>query len=219
MSDTIRGMIFDLDGVIVDTARYHFESWVKISQELGFELTDKVEESLKGISRMDSLDIVLSEGGITCDEIEKKNLAKKKNDWYLESLEDLERDVILEGVIPFLDKVKFNKIPMAIGSASKNATTILNRLGMAHYFVSIVDGNKVKHTKPDPEVFINAARDLQLEENACVVFEDSQKGIKAALQGGFRVIGIGEKSVLTEAEAVIPSFVGIEVTDILTFLN
>ncbi len=219
MSKEIKGIIFDLDGVLVDTAKYHFKSWIKLSAELGFELTPVVEEKLKGISRMDSLNIVLESGGISCSEEEKKAMAEKKNTWYLDSLEGLDNDVILEGVLSFLDAVKSHNIPMAVGSASKNATTILSRLDMTDYFVSIIDGNHVQKTKPDPEVFVNAARDLQLEEASCLVFEDSQKGILAAKTGGFRVIGIGEKTALKEAEAVISGFQGVKVEDVMALLN
>lgn len=219
MSKEIKGIIFDLDGVLVDTAKYHFRSWIKLSDELGFQLTPAIEERLKGISRMDSLNIVLESGGIQCTEEEKKAMAEKKNNWYLESLKGLEKDVILEGVLSFLNAVKSKNIPMAVGSASKNATTILRRLDMTHYFVSIIDGNHVLKTKPDPEVFVNAARDLQLEEASCLVFEDSQKGILAAKTGGFRVIGIGEKAALNEAEAVISGFLGVKIEDVIALLN
>jgi len=218
MSKETKGVIFDLDGVLVDTAKYHFRSWIRLSRELGFELDHKVEERLKGISRMDSLEIVLAEGGITnFNQEEKERLTAQKNTWYLESLEGLDRDVILDGVITFLEKLKAKKIPIAVGSASRNATTILHKLDMAHYFVSIVDGNHVIHTKPNPEVFINAARDLQLSEKDCTVFEDSQKGIKAAKEGGFRVIGVGDEKNLNEAEFVIKGFEGLEVADIMAF--
>ncbi len=215
----IKGFIFDLDGVIVDTAKYHFLSWVRLADKLGFELNTQVEERLKGISRMDSLNIVLEEGGIEATEDEKIQLAKQKNDWYLESLKDLDDSVVLEGVIPFLESLKAEGIPLAVGSASRNATRILHKLEMQHYFRSIVDGNMVIKTKPDPEVFINAARDLQFREDHCIVFEDSKKGIKAAKTGGFKVIGIGKKDVLTEADTVIEHFIGHNYRSILDLYN
>lgn len=216
----IQACIFDLDGVLVDTARYHFKSWVKLCDELlGFSLDIKIEEQLKGISRMDSLNIVLSQGGIQKTEEEKKALTKIKNDWYLESLKNLDNSVVLPGVIPFLNTLKADGIPLAVGSASRNARTILTKLGMDKYFVSIVDGNDVIHTKPNPEVFINAARNLQLAESSCVVFEDSKKGLQAAKTGGFRTVGIGHEEVLTEAEAVIPNFKIQNFQSILSLLN
>lgn len=208
-----------MDGVLVDTAKYHFKSWEKIADKLGFHLNEKVEEQLKGISRMDSLEIVLKEGNISCTKEEKVALAKQKNDWYLDSLKNLDDSVVLSGVIPFLNSLKEEKIPLAVGSASKNATLILERLGMTSYFISIVDGNLVIKTKPDPEVFMNAARDIQLKETDCVVFEDSQKGIIAAKTGKFKVIGIGNPSVLRMADAVIPSFNGYDFSSIISLLD
>ncbi len=213
------GFIFDLDGVLVDTAKYHFRSWQRIADSLDFTLDTEVEEQLKGISRMDSLNIVLKEGGLTRTDEEKFKLTEKKNNWYLESLRDLDDSVVLSGVPAFLENIKSLDVPMAVGSASRNATLILERLGMTHYFRSIVDGNMVMKTKPDPEVFINAARNLQIKESNCIIFEDSQKGIKAANTGGFRVIGIGSPEKLTEAEAVIPGFENQNYESILALLN
>ncbi len=212
----IRGIIFDLDGVLVDTAKYHFRSWIRISEHLGFKLNPNLEEQLKGISRMDSLNIVLDSEGISKSEDEKLELAKMKNDWYLQSLEDLNDSVVLPGVKEFLNELSEMGIAMAVGSASKNATRILHKLDMASYFVSIVDGNLVEQTKPHPEVFLNAARDLQLPENECLVFEDSQKGLIAAKAGGFYSVGIGDEEVLKEADLVISGFDGRRFAEILT---
>jgi len=214
-----RGIIFDLDGVLVDTAKYHFKSWEKIADSLGFEIEKEIEEQLKGISRMDSLEIVLNQGGINCSPEEKIELAEKKNNWYLESLKDLDDSVVLPGVTPFLDGLRSLKVPLAVGSASKNATLILERLAMTFYFVCVIDGTMVTKTKPDPEVFINASRNLQLKESDCIVFEDSQKGIVAAKTGGFKVIGIGQPSNLDKADAVIPDFRGQDYLSILALLN
>jgi len=215
----IKGLIFDLDGVLIDTAKYHFRSWIKLADTLGFTLNDKIEEQLKGISRMNSLEIVLKQGNITCSEEEKIKMAAQKNDWYLESLSDVDDKVILDGVIPFIEYSAAKNIPMAVGSASKNASFLLEKLGMTHYFKSIVDGNMVRKTKPDPEVFINAARNLQLREEHCMIFEDSNKGIQAALTGGFQVIGIGKRENLAEAHEVIPSFVGHNYDSVVALLN
>ncbi len=214
-----RGFIFDLDGVLVDTARYHFKSWQRIAESLNFTLDTDVEEQLKGISRMDSLNIVLREGGLSKTGEEKLELTEKKNNWYLESLRDLDNKVVLAGVSAFLENLKSLDVPMAVGSASRNAALILGRLRMTHYFQSIVDGNMVKNTKPNPEVFINAARNLQIKESDCIVFEDSQKGIKAANTGEFRVIGIGSPEKLDKAEAVIPGFQNQNFESILALLN
>lgn len=215
----IKGFIFDLDGVIVDTARYHFMSWKKLAGTLGFDLDDKIEERLKGISRMHSLEIVLDAGKIESSQEEKVKMAAQKNDWYLDSLKDVDDSVVLPGVFPFLEGLKTGGYKLAVGSASKNATTLLTRLDMTDYFVTIIDGNMVEKTKPDPEVFINAARDLQIREDHCMVFEDSVKGIKAAIKGGFNVIGIGQETILGEADAVIPSFLDHDYESIISLLS
>ena len=212
----IRGVIFDLDGVLVDTAKYHFRSWIKTSEYLGFKLNPNLEEQLKGISRMDSLQIVLDSVGLLKSEAEKIELARLKNDWYLESLKQVNDSVILPGVKDFIGDLSQKGIPMAVGSASKNASRILKKLNLSRFFVSIVDGNLVKHTKPHPEVFLNAARDLQIPEDECLVFEDSQKGLLAAKAGGFHSVGIGDIDVLKEADIVISGFNGISFGEILT---
>jgi len=215
----VKGFIFDLDGVLVDTAKYHFRSWQRISDSLGFSLDNKVAEQLKGSNRTASLEIVLDAGNIKATENEKTVLAKKKNNWYLDSLKNLDHSVVLPGVSDLLNQLANKGIPMAVGSASRNATIILERLGMSHYFRSIIDGNMVMRFKPDPEVFTSVARDLQLREDQCVIFEDSQKGIRAANEGGFRVIGIGSETHLNQANAVIPSLVDQNYQSILALLD
>jgi len=195
--------IFDMDGVLVDTADYHFESWRKLADHLGFVLADDMKEHLKGISRMASLAIVLDNGGIQVEETEKENLASLKNEWYIESLNEVGDEVVLPGVVNFLHHLRDIGVKFAVGSASRNAAITLKCLGLDDLFVSIVDGNDVLHTKPNPEVFRNAARDLQYKEADCIVFEDSQKGIKAAKAGGFFCVGIGDRNALKAADIVI----------------
>jgi len=211
--------IFDLDGVLVDTARYHFLSWIKLSNALNFEIDPLIEEELKGISRMRSLEIVLKAGGVEATEAEKVRYAEQKNKWYLESLVGLSDKVILPGVIELLEELKELGIKMAVGSSSKNAAFLLEGLEMTEYFVSIVDGLKVLHDKPHPEVFLNAARDLQMAPEKIIVFEDSIKGLKAAITGGFLHVGIGNPKILEEASHVIPNFQKIKFRDITMALG
>lgn len=198
--------IFDLDGVLVDTADYHYDTWKRVAKELGHSIGDTLVEQLKGISRMSSLDIVLNHLGVVIDSVEKHRLADLKNKWFIENLEDLNHSVVLPGVLDFIHSLRETNIDCAVGSASKNAARILKKLGMDSLFVSIVDGNDVRHTKPNSEVFLNAARDLQYMESDCIVFEDSTKGLTAANSGGFHTVGVGDPTVLKEAGVVINSF-------------
>ena len=207
--------IFDMDGVLVDTASYHFETWHRLAQELGFELSKDLGEQLKGISRRASLDIVLEAGGITATESEKSEMAHKKDVWFHENLEGMGREVVLPGVIDLLDELTEQGLPLAVGSASRNAATLLHKLDLAHYFISITDGNSLRRTKPHPEVFLCAARDLQTLESQCVIFEDSIKGVKAAKVGGFPCIGVGDPEVLKMADRVISGFEGLNFSQIL----
>ncbi|MCA9018451.1 MAG: HAD-IA family hydrolase, partial [Planctomycetaceae bacterium] len=158
---------------------------------------------------------ILEEGGITLDEEEKNRLAGVKNEWYVDRINQMDQTEILEGVLPFLEDVKAAGCKIALGSASKNAGTIIDILKIRHYFDSIIDGNKTTRTKPDPQVFELAAEEMGLKPEECIVFEDAEKGIEAALNGGFRAVGIGKPEVLTEAELVIPNFMGRNLDSIL----
>ncbi|MBT8189688.1 MAG: beta-phosphoglucomutase [Bacteroidia bacterium] len=212
----INACIFDLDGVLVDTARYHFLSWRKLASELHFTIEDEIEEQLKGISRMDSLEIILENGGYQASLEEKVEFARLKNEWYLDSINHMDEHETLPGVNDFLDELKKNNIGMAVGSASKNALTIIDKVHLDQYFKIIVDGNMVSKTKPDPEVFLTAAKSLDVKPENCIVFEDSYKGIEAANSGGFYSVGVGLESNLPNANFVIPGFNNLNLEDILT---
>jgi beta-phosphoglucomutase len=169
----IKACIFDLDGVIVDTAKYHFIAWRNIARNLGFEFTEIHNERLKGVSRMRSLEILLEVGGIVLDEKTKEILAKRKNDEYLEYITRMKADEILPGAKQFLEELRQKGILTALGSASKNSMTILNRLQISLLFDAIIDGNKVTKAKPDPEIFLKGAEELGIPAVNCVVFEDA----------------------------------------------
>ena len=158
----IKVCIFDLDGVVVDTAKYHFIAWRKLANELGFEFTVEENERLKGVSRMDSLNILLEIGKKTYDEETKIKLAEKKNNWYVEYITKMDESEILPGVKEFMTLLKTENIKIALGSVSKNAMSILNNIHLTEYFDSIIDGTKVSNAKPDPEVFLNAAKELKV---------------------------------------------------------
>lgn len=196
--------IFDLDGVIVDTATYHYEAWKRLANSLGFDFSHEQNEQLKGISRMDSLELVLGWGNTQKTEAEKIQLAGQKNAWYLELVAQMKPDEILPGVRQFIENLKASGIRIALGSASKNSAEILERTGISDFFDVIVDGNSVARSKPDPEVFSRGAELLGLAPEYCVVIEDAAAGIEAARRAGMKVIGIGDPQVLKNADLVIP---------------
>ncbi len=202
----IKACLFDLDGVIVDTARYHFIAWKEMAAELGFDFTEQENELLKGVSRMRSLDILLKLGNINMSEKEKLHLAKNKNERYLEYVNKMTEEEILPGISGFLDDLRLHGMLNALGSASKNAPLILDRIHLSEKFDVIVDGNAVSKAKPDPEVFLRCAELLKVEPEECLVFEDAQAGIDAALNGRMKVIGVGSPENLSFADHIIPGF-------------
>ena len=193
-----KAFIFDLDGVIVDTAKYHYLAWQKIANELNIEFTLEHNELLKGVSRVRSLDIILELGKIEASQEDKNRWLFQKNEDYLSYLVDMNESEILSGVFTILKFLKENNQPIALGSASKNARPILEKTGLLSYFDAIVDGNDVTNAKPDPEVFLIAAKLLETKPEDAIVFEDSVAGIQAANIGKMTSIGIGEdrKSVV-----------------------
>ena len=196
---TIKACIFDLDGVIVDTAVYHYKAWKRLANELGFDFTEKDNEKLKGVSRTRSLELILQWGGVTKTDTEKEELATRKNNWYVEMISHMTPDEVLPGAKEFLQACIDAGIKTALGSASKNSMTILNKTGIAHFFNAVIDGNKVSKPKPDPEVFLKGAEELGIPPVNCVVFEDAIAGVEAAIAGGMKVVGIGSPEVLGEA--------------------
>ena len=201
-----KAFIFDLDGVIVDTAKYHFLAWQKVASELGIEFTPEHNEQLKGVSRVRSLDIILELGKIEASQEEKNRWLVQKNEDYISYLVNMNFNEILTGVIPILQFLKENQQGIALGSASKNARPILEKTGIISYFDAIVDGNDVTNAKPDPEVFVQAARLLNISNENAIVFEDSVAGIQAANIAKMTSVGIGEATVLHEAKYIFKDF-------------
>ncbi len=196
----IKGFIFDLDGVIVDTAKYHYLAWKKLADELGFEFTEEQNEAFKGVSRKRCLQILLELGEVDATQEQFDNWMIEKNEDYLSYIEEMDASEILPDVPKILDFLKANNIPMALGSASKNAIPILKKVGLLSYFKVVVDGNNVTKAKPDPEVFLLAAKDIGVAPTECVVFEDALAGIQAANTAGMVSIGIGDATILTESQ-------------------
>jgi len=200
----IKACIFDLDGVVVDTAKYHYKAWKRMSAELGFDFTEADNERLKGVSRMDSLEILLEIGRTTLTEKQKIEYAHKKNAWYVDDVMKMTPDEILPGVLNFFTELKKAGIKIALGSASKNAVPILDRLNIVDKFDVIIDGTKTKKAKPDPEVFLLGAEVMKINPANCVVFEDAEAGVEAALNAGMFCIGIGSSQILGKAHKVMP---------------
>jgi|TARA_B110001450_G_scaffold136890_1_gene128512 beta-phosphoglucomutase len=212
-----KGFIFDLDGVIVDTAKYHYLAWKKLANELGFEFTKEQNEMFKGVSRKRCLEILLDIGNIEATQKQFDTWMIEKNEDYSKFIANMDASEILPDVPKILEFLKENSIPIALGSASKNARPILEKVGLLQYFKTIVDGNNVTKAKPDPEVFLLAAKELNIEVKNCVVFEDAVAGIKAANAAKMTSIGIGDEKVLNEAHFNFTDFTRIS-TNFITKL-
>ena len=215
----IRACIFDLDGVIVDTAKYHFIAWRRLANELGFDFDESFNEKLKGVSRMKSLELILEQGGVSLSEEEQQTWATKKNEWYQEFIKKMTPAEILPGIPEFLAQLKSGKIGVGLGSASKNAVPILKQIQLLDAFDIIIDGTKTTKGKPDPQVFQMGAAGLEVAPNECIVFEDAAKGIEAALSGGFWAVGIGSEESLGKAHHVMKGFENMSYEGLLQVLN
>ncbi|MGL2962295.1 beta-phosphoglucomutase [Flavobacterium sp. RSB2_4_14] len=214
-----KAFIFDLDGVIVDTAKYHFLAWQKIANQLGIEFTPEHNEQLKGVSRVRSLDIILELGNIKATQEDKDKWLIQKNEDYLSYLVDMDQSEILPGVMPILEYIKGKEQLIALGSASKNAKPILEKTGIVNLFDAVVDGNDVSNAKPDPEVFLRAAKMLHTSNENSIVFEDSVAGIQAANTANMISVGIGDKKILYEAKYIFKDFTFMDVSFIETLLH
>jgi len=214
----IKACIFDLDGVIVDTARFHFLAWRRLANELGFDFTVEQNEELKGVSRKESLQMILDWGGLTLDNEAFDSWMVKKNSWYLDMVNDLSVDEALPGVVDFIKHLRKIGVFVALGSASKNARTILDQLNISVLFDRIVDGNDVINGKPAPDTFLQGIENTDIKPSESIVFEDSAKGIQAALSGNFKAVGIGNPDDLSRAHIVLPGFDKINFSELIARL-
>lgn len=205
--------IFDLDGVLVSTDKYHYQAWKKIADKEGIYFDEKINDRLRGVSRMDSLEIILERAEKQYTEEEKLALATEKNDLYRDLLKNLTPADRLAGVTETLEKLKEKGYLLAIGSSSRNTPVILSKIGYDGYFDAVSDGNNITKSKPDPEVFEKAAEMLSLPAKECFVVEDSLAGIDAAKAGGFKAIGIGGAAIYTKTDYSINA-----ITDILKLI-
>ncbi|WP_300023559.1 beta-phosphoglucomutase [uncultured Maribacter sp.] len=213
------GFIFDLDGVIVDTAKYHYLAWRKLANELGFEFTKEQNELFKGVSRKRCLEILLDIGSVKATQEQFDTWMIEKNEDYLAYIQKMDASEILPDVPRVLQYLKNKNVPIALGSASKNAKPILEKVDLLPYFDSIVDGNSVTKAKPDPEVFLIAANNLNVKAESCVVFEDAVAGIQAANAAGMISIGIGDIDILHEADYNFKDFTEIDDSFLELLLN
>ena len=208
----IQGFIFDLDGVITDTAEYHYRAWKRLADELGIPFTREENEALRGIPRRESLLLMLK--GRSYPEDVLTELMERKNGYYLEFIREISPRDLLPGARELLHEIRAAGLKVALGSASKNAREVIERLGITDLFDAIADGYSVTRQKPAPDLFLHAARLLDLPPTACVVVEDAAAGVEAALAGGFYVVGIGPQERVGRAHLVIPSLSGIRLQDI-----
>jgi beta-phosphoglucomutase len=199
----IQAVIFDLDGVIVDTAHYHYIAWKRLASEFGITLTPQHNELLKGVSRMRSLEIVLSLGNIQLSDSEMEALADKKNKWFIEYIESVRPEEIFSGVKDMLVNCRKKNLKVALASSSKNAPRVIELLGIANLFDTMVDGTMITHTKPDPEIFLLAAKRLGITPDKCVVFEDAEAGVEAAIAAGMKCVGVGSPEQLGKANFIV----------------
>jgi len=215
----IGGLIFDLDGVIVDTSELHFRAWKRLAAELGIAFTRADNERLKGLSRLESLDEILSLASPRNHRarFRRIELAERKNSWYLKSVRGLEPKDILPGVGNFLAECRRYGLKTAIASSSKNAKAVINSLAITHLFDCIVDGSSVVQTKPNPQIFLAAAEELNEKPSSCIVLEDALAGVRAAGLAKMRCIGIAKKSASLPADLLIPGFSNFGIRELLDF--
>jgi beta-phosphoglucomutase len=199
----LKACIFDLDGVIVDTAKYHFLAWRKLAAELGIILTEEDNERLKGVGRIESLEIILSLGNLTLPKEEMIRLADRKNAWFVEYIDAMQSNEIFHGAKEIFQDLRKHNIKIALASSSKNAQTVLKKLEIADAFDSIVDGTMITESKPDPEIFLMSAKNLDISPADCIVIEDAEAGVVAAKRAGMKCVGIGKPEQLSKADTLV----------------
>ncbi|WP_444658254.1 beta-phosphoglucomutase [Caproiciproducens sp. R2] len=210
---SFRCAIFDLDGVLVDTAKYHYLAWKELADQLGFEFSPEQNEQLKGVSRMTSCNLLLKTGGMQdrFSDGEKERMAAGKNARYVEYISGMDQSELLDGAPELLQELRRRGVKIALGSASRNAPLILKNVGIASLFDAVVDGNRISAAKPNPEVFTLGADCLHIPYPACLVFEDSEAGLQAAKRAGMYAVGIGDRKHLPSADVIYPGIKEFEI--------
>lgn len=215
MKNRIHAVLFDLDGVIVYTDSYHYKAWKRLADEEGWSFDKQINHRLRGVSRMESLQIILEQNGIDLPEEKRQELAELKNSYYVESLKKIGKKELVPGALQFVEACRKEELATAVCSSSKNAQLIIDRLKIGELFDTVVTGWDIINTKPDPEIFLLAAEQLQVSPKLCAVVEDAESGIKAAKAAGMHAVGFGDKEILKEADMVIETFEEMTVEDIL----
>jgi beta-phosphoglucomutase len=213
----IRGVIFDLDGVLADTSEFHYQAWKRLAEEEGFDFDRQANEALRGVSRRESLLRILD--GQEISEARLQDLMARKNRYYVESIAGVTPENLLPGVLELLDEIKADGIRVAVGSASKNTRAVVERLGIEMRLDAISDGHSVERTKPAPDLFLHAAAQLDLDPAHCLVVEDASSGVEAALAAGTWVVGLGPPERVGQAYVVLPSLAGVRWADLRARLN
>ncbi len=213
----IRAFIFDLDGVLTDTAEYHYRAWKRLADELGIPFSRKENEALRGIPRRESLLMLLK--GRPATEAQIEEWMARKNNYYLEYIRTISPRDMLPGARELLEEIRAAGLKSALGSASKNAREVIERLGIAHLLDAISDGNSVTRQKPAPDLFLHAANQLNLPPWQCVVVEDSAAGIEAALAGGFLTLGLGPHERVGKAHHILPSLENVRLRDLIALFQ
>jgi len=214
---SLKALIFDLDGVLTDTAKYHYLAWKKLADELGYYFDEDINELLKGVSRINSFEIILEKNNATDKYTpdEKETLANKKNDYYKEMIEQLTPNDILEGILPFINAARSKGIKCAVASISKNAPRVLELLKTSHLFDYIADAALVKKPKPDPEIFLTCAKALGFEPSECIGIEDAQAGIESIHGAGMLSVGINVAVTSIEPDIVLKSTAELDYNEIV----
>ncbi|MBK1880429.1 beta-phosphoglucomutase [Pelagicoccus mobilis] len=209
MDSTVKGVLFDLDGVVVFTDKYHYLGWKKVADDNGWNFDEEVNHGCRGVPRLASLQVILDHNKVELSQEEKERFADKKNEVYKELLKQINAEDVYPGVIPFLEKLRNAGIKMAICSSSKNATTVLDALDLTSFFGAVITGNDIEKPKPDPEIFLKGAASLGLTSDECIVFEDAESGVQAAHAAGMKCIGVGEAAHLPSAKTCITDYASV----------
>jgi beta-phosphoglucomutase len=211
----IKAVLFDLDGVIVFTDRYHYLGWKRLADENGWAFDEEVNNGCRGVPRMESLEVILRHNGVELPDAEKEELASKKNAYYVELLSDINEADVYPGAVDFLKRLRSTGVKIALCSSSKNAPLVLESLGLEAYFDAVVTGADIQKAKPDPEIFLLGASRVGVEPGKCVVFEDAPSGVAGALAAGMKCVGVGSPELLTEAPVTIEDYQSIDISLLL----
>ena len=215
----LKGCLFDMDGVLVDSAKHHFVAWKRLADELSIPFTEEDNHALKGLSRVDSLEHILRLGNMELNEATKLKWMNHKNEWYLDLIQGMRKEDILPGAAELIQELCDVGIGVGLGSSSKNAQLILDNVELSRFFKVVVDGNHITLSKPDPEVFLKGSQGLGVQPAECIVFEDAAAGVAAAKAGGFFVVGLGAPEVLGAADVVKPDLKDVRLHDLTTWMS